>query len=128
VEPQGSQVRQKARHGSAKLDHDVCWRHGTTRHTPALIGSSRKRKSLFGFVHRRASDLAPYRLVERRREQLKVHGPATRRVLMGEALQNVSAHFQQIPRDHAISPFVLAPISPVYLIRALERVPAGFFS
>jgi hypothetical protein len=38
-----------------------------------------------------------------------VHRPAARRVRHGESLHNVFAQFHQIPRDHAISPFVLAP-------------------
>jgi hypothetical protein len=57
-----------------------------------------------------------------------VHRPAARRMLKGEPLHNVFAQFHQIPRDHAMSPFVPTPIALVYLIRADWRSSVGFFS
>lgn len=115
----------QGRHRRAKLDQDVCWRHSATRRTPALVGSSRKRTSLFGFVGGCASDLALYRLVERRGEQLKACRPSTGRTFLGQPLNNVLSEYHQIPRDHVISPFVPPPIAPVYLIRALGRPQRG---
>jgi hypothetical protein len=121
-------LTRKGRHGCAKLDHDGCWRHNTRRRTPALVGCGYEHTSAFGFARGRASDLALHRLVERRCQQLKVHRPAARRIPIRQPLQNVLTQFHQIPRDHAISPFVLASILPLYLIRTLGRFPVGFFS
>jgi hypothetical protein len=121
-------LARKGCHGSAKLDHHGCWRHKTSRRTPALVGYGHEHTSPFGFARGRAANLALHRLVERRSQQLKVHRPAARRIPLGEPLYNVLTQFHQIPRDHAISPFVLASTSPVYLIRALGRFPVGFFS
>ena len=80
----------KGRHRRAKLDHDVCWRHNTPRRTPALVGSSRKRTSPFGFARGRASDLALHRLVERRSEQLKVHRPFAGGTFLSASLSTTS--------------------------------------
>ncbi len=118
----------QGRHPRAKLDQDVCWRHSATRRTPALVGSSRKRPSLLGLVRGRASDLALHRLVEWRSKELKACRPSAGRTFLGQPLNDALSEYHQIPRDHAISPFVPAAMGPVYLIRALARPPLGFFS
>jgi hypothetical protein len=113
-------------HGSAKLDHNVCWGHSATRRTPALVGSSRKRPSLIGFARRCASDLALHRLVEGRSEQLKACRPSAGGTFLSQPFQpfeDVLSECHQIPRHHATSPFVPAPIAPVYLIRPLGIPP-----
>jgi hypothetical protein len=115
----------EGRHRRAKLDHNVCWRHSATRRTPALVGSSRERTSPLGFAYRRAPDLALHRLVERRSEQLKARRASAGGTFLSQPLHDVLSEYHQIPRDHVISPFVPAPIAPVYLIRALGRRPRG---
>ena len=53
-------AHQKGSPRSAKLDHDVCWRHNTRRRMPALVGCGYEHTSPFGFAHSKGSPPASF--------------------------------------------------------------------
>jgi hypothetical protein len=91
-----------------------------------LVGSSRKSLSPFGFARGRPSDLALQGFIEGRGKQLQVYRPSARCTFVREPLNDVLSEYQKIRRDHAISPYVCAPIGPVYLIRLKKHSWASF--